>query len=286
MNRYTISLISFVFLLFGCGEERGDVQELQLMTADALPPVTEDIDFRGGRTFSTVSYRQSPVPQRLVIKTAHISIQVENHDSTVKRVQSIAEDYQGFIIESTVNVEQNGAKTGRITLRTPSVKFTETLEAIKSLAFRVESETIRGNDVTEEFYDVQARLENKKRIEQRFRHILASAKTTTDILAAEESLGRVREEIERLEGRQKYLRDQLDLSTIYIFLQERQALEGAGLFAKIGGGIRRGFSAIGEVTATLFEVLIGGVPIWIFLAALIYFIIRFFKRRKSEPKNS
>lgn len=285
MNRHTISFIPIVLFLLSCGEERGRFQEVRVV-GDSAPLAFEDVDLRGGRAFSTVSYRQNSVSQRLVIKTANISVQVENHDSTARRVQSIAVDFGGFIVESNVNVDQNGARTGRITLRTPSTKFTETLDAIKELALLVESETIRGNDVTEEFYDVQARLENKKRIEQRFRQILASAKTIADILAAEESLGRVREEIETLEGRHKYLRDQLDLSTIYITLRERQAVEGTGFLSKVRGGISRGFSEIGEVTGMLFEVLISGIPIWISLAALAYFIIRFMRRRKTKLTNA
>jgi hypothetical protein len=137
----------------------------------------------------------------------------------------------------------------------------------------VESENVQGNDVTEEFYDLTARLENKKKAEKRYQEILSSARTTKDILEVEQALASVREEIERFEGRKRFLSDQVAMSTINVILHEPYPLMAAGnggFLAKMRRGFELGIAGFADVLSACITLLIAGIPVFllVFLAAV------------------
>jgi len=222
-----------------------------------------------------------PAKQRMIIKTASLTLEVEIYDSAFVKLQKLVSVKSGFIVSSDINSNIAGRKTGTVRVRVPSASFDETLDAITKLSSHVISKSIEGNDVTEEYYDVSARLENKKKIEARYREILKSAKTVEDILSVEKNLGEIREEIERLEGRKRFLGDQSALSTIRINLQEPKAYveyERKGFWSKIGDGFRQGLTGFGDVLSTTISVLLSSIPLVALLFLGIFISRKFFKR--------
>lgn len=142
---------------------------------------------------------------------------------------------------------------------------------------------MQGNDVTEEFYDLTARLENKRKAEKRYQEILASAKTTKDILEVEQALTNAREEIERMEGRKRFLEDQVALSIINVNLHEPYPLVASGPYgflAQMRRGVERGLTGFAEVLGACITFVIAGLPIFILLFILFWFVKR--HRRKSK----
>ncbi|MGH7602135.1 MAG: DUF4349 domain-containing protein, partial [bacterium] len=149
-----------------------------------------------GQTESNVS--KSPQFQnRMLIKTAALNCEVASYDAALVQIQNIAAQYGGYVVASNMHVSIEDVKSGTVTLRIEAKNFDTALQALKQLAKKLDSESVQGNDVTEEFYDLTARLENKRKAEKRYQEILASAKTTKDILEVEQALTNVREEIER-----------------------------------------------------------------------------------------
>ena len=94
-------------------------------------------------------------------------------------------------------------------IRVPADRFDELLLIIEPLASKIESKNINTQDVTEEFIDVETRLKTKKELETRYLEILKQAKTVTDIISIESQIATVRSEIESMEGRINYLKNQV-----------------------------------------------------------------------------
>ncbi len=224
---------------------------------------------------------------RMVIKKGSLLLRVNNYQTSFELVKTIVLQEQGFIVSTQVDQYEDKATGGNLIIKVPSARFDTTMSKLKSIADRIENESISGNDVTEEFYDLQARLVNKRKVEQRFQEILKTAKTTKEILEVEQALGEIREEIERMEGRSRFLSDQVNLSTIDLKIYETDYGYYYGdrtFFAKIVQGFKKGLTVFGDVLSVLIVLVIATIPIWILLALLIFISLKVFKRYKSKRK--
>lgn len=223
----------------------------------------------------------------MLIKTADLVCEVDNFDEARSRMQNLAEQNGGYIVSSQTSVSDENRKSGRVSLRIPSDKFDETLTSLKKLVKKTDSESINGNDVTEEFYDVSARLDNKRKAEQRFQEILKTAYKTTEILEVERALMNVREEIERMEGRKRFLADQVALSTINVNLYEPRPLLSGGrdsFWGKIKRGFENGFEGFGDVLSASITFVIAVLPL-LPLGFLLWWGIRKLHRSIKSRKS-
>ena len=164
------------------------------------------------------SFLNSNQIDRKVIKTASIEIEVKNFLTELDDIIVLTNNYGGFVTGSSVRVENN-AKIGDLIIRVPADKFYVILSDIETKG-EVKSKKVSGQDVTEEYIDLQARLDNAKVTEQRLLEILKKAETVDDILKIEEKLNGVRERIEQMMGRITYLENSVDLATININIHE------------------------------------------------------------------
>jgi len=156
--------------------------------------------------------------ERMVIYTAQISIEVEDVEAAIYKIQSIAEGSGGFV--QTISISGEERKSGLITIRVPEDKFYEVLKQIESVG-NVTNKEVSGEDVTEKYIDLEARLRNAKREEEHLLAILDKATDVDDILKVEKELMRIRETIETLEGQLRYLERRVEYSTISVFLEEK-----------------------------------------------------------------
>jgi copper chaperone CopZ len=159
---------------------------------------------------------------RKTITTVDISIEVDDAQLTVEKIVKAAHDAGGYVSSSSVYDSyygSNNAKEGYVTVRVPesdSPKFIEDLGQLGKVTSKSES----GRDVTEEYIDVTARLNNLKRQETRLFDVLNMTTTVEEILSVEKELERVRGEIDSLTGRLNYLDDKIDFSTINVRVSE------------------------------------------------------------------
>ncbi len=153
---------------------------------------------------------------RLIIKTGHLSVVVEDVVDTIGEVSRFAQANGGFVVSSNVS-EFGLAPTGSVVVRIPSALFDVGILQVKSMG-EMKSESVTGRDVTEEFVDLEAQLSNLRATETQFLEIMKRAFKIEDILAVQRELTNVRSRIERTEGQMKYLRESADLSTITVNL--------------------------------------------------------------------
>ncbi|MFP3853702.1 MAG: DUF4349 domain-containing protein [Anaerolineales bacterium] len=167
------------------------------------------------------------VQERLVIRNANLSVVVEDPDESVEAISRMAESMGGFVVSSNVFQTSFGdarlgepiqAKQANITIRVPSDQLDQALDQIKEGAVEVRNQNISGQDVTEEYTDLQARLRNLQAAEEQLREIMQSSTETEDTLRVLQELRQVREEIEVIQGRIQYLEQSTRLSSISVDL--------------------------------------------------------------------
>lgn len=152
--------------------------------------------------------------ERMVVFTAKIELEVDDIDSTVDDIRLLTERYGGFI--ATVTTRSEG---GAITIRVPQRMFNEAVLEVEMLG-EVVNRDLKGEDVTEEYVDLQARLSNLQKQEERLVGILDMCTKVEDVLKVESELERVRGEIEIITGKIKYLGNRVELATITVLLNE------------------------------------------------------------------
>ncbi len=165
---------------------------------------------------------------RMIIKNASLTLIVDNSEARAEDVREIAEQMDGYVESSdTRGFEQE--KQVEIRLRIPTSNFDLVLREIKDLAVQVSRERMDVQDVGEEYTDLQARLSNLRASEVRFLQIFEEADTVEEILQVERELGRVRGEIERIEGVILHMERRVEMSTINLSLVSESEIEILGI---------------------------------------------------------
>ena len=247
-------------------------------------------------TASQVSLDQAgksqPMPaavERKIIRNADLHLEVNSPEESTANITKIVESKDGFVIES--QQQNSDAKTTKsnivtMTLRVPADKFNETLEEIRKSGNRVINETIKGQDVTEEFIDIEARLKTKRALEEQFLEIMKRGNTVQEALNVQRELSNVRGEIEKIEGRKRFLENQTSFSTLKIRLQTPTAFSpsSSGFFYQLGQAVSRGFDAAMNFILVLITLAIAFVPFLIFIVLPIYLLIRYFLRKSRKRR--
>lgn len=171
----------------------------------------------------------SPGADRLVIKTANLSIVVTAPVERMNEIAAMAEGMGGFVVSSSVfqNYLGDGSEApgAYITIRVPSELFQQALEEIRAGAFDVPTDNQYGQDVTAEFTDLQSRLRNLEEAEVLLRQIMEEATDTEDVLSAFTQLNYITEQIEVLKGQIKYYEESAALSAISVELIANQSAQ-------------------------------------------------------------
>jgi hypothetical protein len=159
-----------------------------------------------------------PVSQRLerkLIKQGTLGFNTEAPSKTREWLGNQVRRRGGFVAQESTSAYGNRT-TFRLVVRIPAAQFDSLVNAIVEYAGELETKAIGTQDVTEEFIDVEARLTTKKELELRYHEILKQARTVDEILSIERELGTLRTDIESVEGRLRYLKDQVSLSTLVV----------------------------------------------------------------------
>ncbi len=230
---------------------------------------------------------------RMVIKTAELALEVEKFDTASAQAQHLAEHYGGFVASTGVSASRyKDVKEGSVVLRVPAEKFDAAMSDLRRLGKKIENETVKGQDITKDFYDLEARLENQKRLEARFQDILKSAKTVQELLNVERELSQTRGLIEQLEGEKRFYIDRVTLSTITVRFHEpypefASVDERPSFFGMLGRAFSDGAYDFGKNLASTIEFLIAGIPFFALIGLMGYMLIWFFKRFvRPSPKDS
>ncbi len=162
---------------------------------------------------------------RKIIYDGAIDLIVKDVDSVAKQVVGVVQDARGYIAEYSTTGSPGSQRSFRWKLRIPVEQFDAVVEKVAVLG-ELERNSRTSQDVTEQFYDTEARVKNKKVEEKSLTKILEERTgKLEDILKIETELSRVRGEIEQLEGRLRLLDNLSSLATLAVNIREREKFE-------------------------------------------------------------
>ena len=158
---------------------------------------------------------------RMIIKNGEMRLLVNSTDSAIEQVTDSAVNSGGYIVSSRVTYEGT-YKNARMTMGVPVDQFEAVMRQLRALAVKVISENAAGQDVSDEFVDLQSRVGNLQATAARIRDFLKDAKTVEEALKVNSQLSTVEDEIEKIKGRMLYLKDRAAFSTIVVDIEEVQ----------------------------------------------------------------
>lgn len=156
--------------------------------------------------------------ERMIVRTGDMYLVVEDVADSLEYIAQLAENYNGYVVSS--NSWQDGDRMmGNIAIRVDAVYFSNALQSLRAIAVEVERESTSGQDVTEEYVDLSARLGNLEASEAQLLNLMEQAGTVQEILQVQRELTNTREEIEQIKGRMQYLEQSSSTSLIQIQLE-------------------------------------------------------------------
>jgi tetrahydromethanopterin S-methyltransferase subunit G len=238
MRRVTSLVLVLLVVLAGCaGAGGGDIADRSQQSGEEA-----NLDYSGdggGAAASTPAATGTPraenadrsgdaggagqaVQRRELIRTARVTLEVDDFDAANERLTEYARSTGGFVGDSSRRVNGEGNDTwtvGQVTLRIPAGNYSE------ALAFINDTGTVRASeqstrDVTEQVVDLEVRLENLRSERDQLRALYERANTTEDVLAVQQELSRVQTEIERTEARLQQLERQVAFTTVTVEIRE------------------------------------------------------------------
>jgi len=249
----------------------------------------------GGRTNADdATLSQSAIVQastmaadRKIIRNGDLTLETGSPTDGLRRITAVAESHGGFVVNSefTQNPVAAGTRpsqTVTVIARVPASQFASALDEIRGAGERVISEKISGQDVSEEYLDLEARLRTKKALEAQFLEIMKQAHKVQDALDVQSQLADVRTEIERFEGKRRFLENQAALSTITTTLQMPQPIV-APTTGSFGSSVKRTVGDAVDLAASIILFIIQAViiiiPIGLFAGLPAWLIWRVVRRR-------
>ncbi|MCL4464280.1 MAG: DUF4349 domain-containing protein [Firmicutes bacterium] len=219
-----------LLVLAGCGlrtqtDESSPGKGSGFNQAPAAPPEMvreQSLDLADG-SFTSVEQK--------LIRTAEIAFDVKNIDDALAEIRRVTKIAGGYSAELNIS-GADGERFAWLTLRLPAAKLDQVLAELEVVGKRTNLR-VGDQDVTLQYVDLEARIRNAERQEERLLEILGKAEKVEDILRVEQELARVRGLLETMTAEFRYLRDQVELSTISVSLKETPTasptITGSGL---------------------------------------------------------
>lgn len=271
------------------------VSESRAKSVDAEPSVAEQSIAKT----QNVSLNQadkadniSAAIDRKIIRNADVTLEVTSTRDALVQVSSIVEANGGFVASSESKQRENTDPAQRtldikLVTRVPSHQFQTTFEAIKKLSGNAPEENINTQDVTEDFIDLEARIKTQKALELQFLEIMRQANKVVDALEVQRQIAEVRTDIEKLEGRKRFLENRSSLSTITVNLHTPRpviVISKTGFGQSLQEAVSDSVTLASDLVLFFIRFGIMMVPITIFVLLPAALLIRYLMRRAKRMR--
>ena len=268
------------------GGVSGVAEQQQDMAATA-PPGSSPLDAttgalqQTGPNVTTGSTTATQIAPAMVIRNGQASVEVDKLDPAIVKLRQLATQLGGYVANSSIVGGHDQIRSATLELKIPAERFDQAVNGLGTLG-KVESVNATAEDVGEEFVDVTARVNNAHRLEDRLLALLATRTgKLQDVLSVERELARVREEIERYEGRLRFLRTRAAISTLSVTIHEPTPILGQSPGENpIAAAIRQAWRNFVGFTAAAIAALGVLIPIGV-LAVVAWLLYRRIKSGKT-----
>ena len=205
-------------------EGRAEVERTVVTGSNIVPP--EEVKP------NLVESPASALANRKLIRNATVEIELVSFDAAVQKITAFANEERGYVATTTSEKQSNGKLKGQVVVKIVPENLDRFLQNVRGLG-ELKNQTLGTEDVTKAYFDTDSRLKNARVMEQRLIDMLKT-KTgkVSDLLQVEKELGRVREEIETMQGELKYWDSQVQFATVTISLAEKDMEEPAAFLLK------------------------------------------------------
>lgn len=267
MNKKLLLAIAILLPFLSCNSPYSNKNAVPMMAA---------YDMELAEHINDANTELSALTDRKIIKNGDISFETHNLEQTKSHIIKTVNELGGYISEDRV-YDYTSTIEHSLTIRIPAQNFDLLLEKISTQIKRIDSKSIDILDVTEEYMDVETRLQTKREVQAKYRALLTKANTVQDILSIEREIGEIQYEIERAEGRMKYLDDRIALSTLNVRYYEKSStpFQFGYQFTK---GLKNGWKGF-------LWFIVGLAHMWVFIllaSVLAYFIVFLVRRSKRK----
>jgi hypothetical protein len=182
------------------------------------PPVEEPgyATSNGGQVYGEA---QTVPAERMVIRSAYMALVVEDVGASLTQITTLADAFGGYVVNSDIREDKNRLYAS-VSFRVDANRFNEALQALRDLAVDIRSESTSGQDVTEEYVDLNAKLRNLEASEAQLLELMKQAGDVSEILGVQRELTDTRGEIEQIKGRMQYLEQSAALAYISASLEQ------------------------------------------------------------------
>ena len=234
----------------------------------------------------TASGHVSPLVGKMIERTASLSLIVKEVEAARTALEEIAKQHEGYFAELNTSGQSNAARTLTASMRVPASELDSTLAQLRKLG-QLDEEKQGGEEVSQQYVDLNARLENSRQTEKRLTELLAKrADKLKDVLDVERELASTREEIERMDSEQQSMQQQVNYASIELKLREeyKPALNLGPPFAgtRMRNALVDGYHAVVENALGLVVLLLQSGPSILFWLALVFLPVRW-TWRKLRP---
>ncbi|MFD1040463.1 DUF4349 domain-containing protein [Virgibacillus byunsanensis] len=298
--------ISFSFLMVACSNDESKDSEASYDRATEDGMQEKNNNSIGGTDDSEqqeadsqgedASSQEGEVSEidRKIIYTANLHIEVKEYQEALTDIQTRVSERGGYIVESNMHQSdsEGGSTNGQITARIPQAHFQEFIDFVEEGSSKVLESSSTGEDVTEEYVDLESRLKSKRVVEERLLSFMEQAEETEDLLTISDDLATVQEAIEEVTGRMNYLQNKADLATVRIHIQEKNVTisgmnEGElNTWEKTKEQFLKSINFLLSAFSGLFVFFIGNLPVLILLGSIGLISILIIKRVKKRNQRN
>jgi hypothetical protein len=260
-------------------EDSKDLGLFGYNTAGKLTPTDDARANVRAKAAAPAANKQEPVTRGpMIIHTAQLTLTTREFDKVRAEVDAILKLHHGYAGEMVVNTPSGSARSLNGTLRVPITELDAMLNDLKRMG-RVEREFQTGEEVTQRYVDLEARLANARNTERRLTDILRERTgKLADVLAVEESISTTRGEIEEMEAQRKTMANQVDYATLQVTITEeyKAALEVVPVttWTRISNAGVEGYHNLAEGLISLVLVFVSSGPSLVFWGVLLFFPVR------------
>ncbi len=278
----TLPFLALLLIMAACSRT-GDEQLMSDTYAgnEEIAPMTRQ-QLKSPAPPSPTPVEHREVIKKKIIKDGRLGIKVQDLGSAKKSVDELVKKYDGYYANENFN-NTDTELSYNLTIRIPAADFEKFISDVEEGEGEIQYKGVDARDVTDQFIDMETRLENKRNYLKRYNELLAKANSVREILDIEDKIRILEEEIESTTGRLKYLSDLVDYSTLNLTLTEQKGFKfNPETRDKFTEKLKQSLSGgwFGFVDFILFIIKIW--PFWIIVSIIVYLWRKIRKKKRMQ----